>query len=98
VASSSNKSNVTSSLSTITKAPTLQSILWHHQLGHLHSNAIKQIQNFQMVMGINGVITSLPICERCMLEKHQVSSFPFKSNSWSKKLLELIHTDLCGLM
>jgi hypothetical protein len=87
VASSPNKSNVTSSLSTITKAPKLQSILWHHQLGHLHLNAIKQIQNYQMVMEISGAITSLPICEGCILEKHQASNFPSKSNSWSKKLL-----------
>ncbi len=98
VASSSNKSNVTSNFSTITKAPTLQSILWHHELGHLHLNAIKHIQNYQMVMGIRGVLTSLPICEGCILEKHQVSNFPSKSNSWSKKVLELVHINLCGPM
>jgi hypothetical protein len=98
VASSSKKSNVTSSLSTITKTPTLQIILWHHQLGHIHLNAIKHIRNYQMVMGISGVITSLPICEGCIFEKHKVSNFPFKSSSWSKNLLEFVHINLCGPM
>jgi hypothetical protein len=76
----------------------LQNILWRHQLGHLHLNAIKQIQNYQMLMGINGAITSLPIYEGCILEKHQALNFPSKSNSWLKNLMELVHINLFGPM
>jgi hypothetical protein len=49
------------------------------------------MQNFEIVIGIDGAILNIPICEGCTLGKHQVSSFPFKSNSQSIKLLELIH-------
>jgi hypothetical protein len=96
VACSTNTANVTSSLFATTKAPTLQSILWHHRLGHLHLHAIKQMQNSQLVTSIGGAITSLPICEGCILGKHHVSNFPSKSNSHSTKLLELVHMDLYG--
>ncbi len=58
----------------------------------------KQMKNSQMVIGISGAITSLPICEWCILCKHHVSSCPFESNSCSTKLLELVHMDLCGPM
>jgi hypothetical protein len=61
-------------------------------------NAIKQMQNFEIVMGIGGAILSIPICEGCILGKHHVSSFPFKSNSQSIKLLELIHTNFSNSM
>jgi hypothetical protein len=98
VACSTNTSNVTFGLSAITKTPTLQSILWHHHLGHLHLHAIKQMQNFQLVKRIGGATTSLPICEGCIFGKHHVSNFPFKSNSCSTKLLELVHMILCDPM
>jgi hypothetical protein len=98
VACSTNTSNVTSNLFATTIAPTLQNILWHHCLGHLHLHAIKQMQNYQLVIGIGGEITSLPICEGCILGKHHVSNFPSKSNSCSIELLELVHIDLCGPM
>jgi len=67
-------------------------------LRHLDTNVIKQIQNFEIVMGIGGAISSIPTCERCTLGKHQVSSFPFKSDSQSIELLELIHTNFSNPM
>jgi hypothetical protein len=54
------------------------------------------MQNSQLVTRIGGAITSLPICEGCILGKHHISNFPSKSNSRSTKLLELVHMDLCG--
>jgi hypothetical protein len=51
-----------------------------------------------MLMGINGAITSLPIYEGCILEKHQALNFPSKSNSWLKNLMELVHINLFGPM
>jgi len=80
----------------ITKAPTLQSILCHHCLWHLHLHAIKQMQNSQLVTRIGGAITSHPICKGCILGKHHVSNFPSTTNPCSTKLLELVHMDLCG--
>jgi hypothetical protein len=56
------------------------------------------MQNFQLVTRTSGAITSLPICEGCILGKHHVSNFPSKSNSCSIKLLELVHIDFCGPM
>jgi hypothetical protein len=50
------------------------------------------------VIGIGGAITSLLICEGCILGKHHVSNFPSKSNSHSIELLKLVHMDLCGPM
>jgi hypothetical protein len=98
VAYSTNTSNVTFALFATTKVPTLQSILRHNCLEHLHLHAIKQMKNSQMVIGIGGAITSFSICEWCILGKHHVSSFPSKSNSHLTELLELVHMDLCGPM
>jgi hypothetical protein len=57
-------------------------------------NAIKQMQNFEIIMGIGEAIFNIPICEGCIIGKYRVSSFPFTSNS----LLELIHTNFSSPM
>jgi hypothetical protein len=46
VAYLTNTSNVTFAFFATTKAPTLQSISWHHRLGHLHLHAIKTNEKF----------------------------------------------------
>jgi hypothetical protein len=56
------------------------------------------MKNSQIVIGIGGAITSLPICEWGILGKHHVSKFPFEFNSRSTELLELVHVDFCGPM
>ena len=37
-------------------------------------------------------------CEECVLNKHVRTSFQKKVEYWAKQPLELIHTDICGLI
>jgi hypothetical protein len=70
--------------------------LWHRRLAHLHYRALS---------ALGKMVTSLPkihidhdgICRGCALGKNVKGSFP-SSDSISKGILDLIHTDVCGPM
>jgi transposase InsO family protein len=52
-----------------------------------------------MVDGMN--LKEVPlhhICEGCVKGKHQRTSFPKDEATRASQLLEIVHTDLCGLM
>jgi hypothetical protein len=52
-----------------------------------------------MVDGMNLKEMSLHhICERCIKGKHQITSFPKDGAMRASQLLEIVHTDVCGLM
>ncbi len=71
--------------------------LWHQRLGHLNMASLKKLEN--MVNGMN--LKEVPlhhVCEACMEGKHQRTSFPKDEASRASKLLELVHSDVCGPM
>jgi hypothetical protein len=52
-----------------------------------------------MVNGMN--LKEVPlyhVCETCIESKHQRTSFPKDEAIRASKLLELVHSDVCGLM
>eukprot|EP01018_Ginkgo_biloba_P026699 Gb_06519 [translate_table: standard] len=51
----------------------------------------------EMVVGIPFIQGSKEICEGCIYGKQHRDSFPI-SKSKAREPLELVHTDLCGLM
>ena len=74
----------------------VDSKLWHKRLGHINSQTLLQIS--KMALGVNleseGGVSS-EICEVCVQGKQ--TKLPFKgSRAPTTRLLERIHSDLCG--
>ncbi|KAJ4820349.1 polyprotein [Rhynchospora pubera] len=74
-----------------------QSWLWHHRYGHLNINGLKLLNQKHMVIGLPE-IDEVGLCEGCILGKQSKLSFPKDRSMRAKKILELVHTDLCGPM
>ena len=76
--------------------------VWHHRFGHLNMKDVdKLIKSQMMVVGMNVTGEQSNVhdkCEGCVLEKMTRTSFPKKSMNRATKLLEIVHTDLCGPM
>ena len=72
--------------------------LWHFRLGHLNKNDMRKLMNGQMANGIDrmNVDINSAICESCVFGKHTRQSFPRNNNTRSSRILELIHSDVCG--
>jgi transposase InsO family protein len=70
--------------------------LWHLRFGHLNFGGLKQLSNKRMVKNIPHIDHSDKLCEGCVLGKHPRNSFPKESSYRAKKVLELVHTDICG--
>lgn len=70
--------------------------VWHSRLGHVNFRAMNLMSVTKMVYGMP--ITKQPkeTCTGCLMSKQTRNSFPSQSNYCAKKVLELIHADLCG--
>ena len=72
-----------------------ETYLWHLRLGHINPNRIHGLVK-------SGILNSLafepiPMCESCLEGK--MTKRPFKAKGYrATKLLELVHTDVCGPM
>jgi len=72
-------------------------MFWNERLGHLNMASLKELD--AMVDGIN--LKEVPlhhICEGCVKGKHQRTLFPKDGPKRASQLLEIVHTDVCGLM
>ena len=70
--------------------------LWHKRLSHLHYRALPTLG--KMVTGLPKIhVEHDGICRGCALGKNAKRSFP-SSDSRSKGILDLVHTDLRGTM
>lgn len=72
--------------------------VWHFRLGHINAFDLKKMINKNMVNGIENinVNTDKEVCESCVLGKDARKPFSKKNNIRSNRILELIHTDVCG--
>ncbi|GJZ63818.1 retrovirus-related pol polyprotein from transposon TNT 1-94 [Tanacetum coccineum] len=81
------------------KATSSQAWLWHRRLSHLNFDTINLLSK-------NNIITGLPklkfikhhLCSSCELGKAKRKSFHTKTTLSSKRRLQLLRMDLCGLM
>lgn len=71
---------------------------WHERLGHVNERDLKIALRRTLQKGDWNENEKLSFCKACILGKQTRIPFPKSSNSRSTKLLELIHTDLCGPM
>lgn len=72
--------------------------LWHHRLAHLNVADMKRMFEREMVRGIEKlkIDNASEICESCIFGKQSRLPFPRKNEPRSNRILELIHTDVCG--
>ena len=70
---------------------------WRHCLGHLHYQAMKNIQIFHLVEGLKDNFHTLELCTGSILGKMKQAHFP-RSNTDSKQPLQPINSDLCAPM
>jgi hypothetical protein len=70
--------------------------LWHRRYAHINYQALSFLK--RMVEGIPELqSTHEGICKGCALGKNIKKPFP-SNNNRSKEILDLIHSDVCGLM
>ena len=66
------------------------SYLWHYRLGHIGVKRMKKLH-------ADGLLESLDACEPCLMGKMTKTLFSGTMDQ-ATDLLEIIHTDVCGLM
>lgn len=70
--------------------------LWHKRFGHLGEQNLKLLSRNELVCDFNyDVSKSIEFCEPCAFGKNHRSKFP-ESRTRSTRVLELIHSDICG--
>ena len=92
------RNDLTNSLNAYKTKNLEQSWLWHLRYGHLHFGDLNLLQKKQMVKGFPSIEKPLGSCESCILRKHHREKFIYGVSYRAKAPLELVHTDLCGLM
>ena len=85
------------------KFPCLSSIipnnnwLWHMRFGHFHFSDLNYLSRKEYVSGLPVVNILNGVCETCQIEKKHRDSFSTGMSCGAKKLLEIIHSDLCSV-
>lgn len=70
---------------------------WHNRYGHLNFSSLQKLSSKKLVCGLDVLNVPQNInCKVCMESKICAQAFPQVSQTRSKELLELIHTDVCG--
>eukprot|EP00794_Sanderia_malayensis_P008304 gene8304-biopygen6716 len=72
--------------------------LWHQRYGHLGYDNLKQLNRKKMVNGLNFDIKEATdrSFEGCAMGRQHRQPFPKNAKSSTSKILELIHSDVCG--
>ena len=71
--------------------------LWHQRLGHLNKNYMDQLSKGNLATGIKYKVgDGTAECEPCILGKMHKASFPKQSTTKTSRVLELVHSDVCG--
>ncbi|TXG55930.1 hypothetical protein EZV62_017243 [Acer yangbiense] len=75
------------------------SALWHKRYGHFNMDALKYLQDHDMVRDMQAIShTSDDLCDACQLGKMHRKPFSSENVTRAKNKLELVHSDLCGPM
>lgn len=75
------------------------SVLWHCRLGHVNSQKLKEISKGSLYSPSPKIDASSDFFyESCIFGKHHVLPYVPTSSTKATKLLQLVHTDLCGPM
>ncbi|GKD11538.1 retrovirus-related pol polyprotein from transposon TNT 1-94 [Tanacetum coccineum] len=81
------------------KVTSSQAWLWHCHLSHLNFDTINLLSKNNIVNGLPKLkFVKDHMCSSCELGKAKRNSFHTKTTPSSKRQLQLLHMDLCGLM
>lgn len=73
-----------------------QGEIWHRRMVHIHHGELKFL--CEIVIGVPEVSTKHDdVCKGCVVEKFLKADFP-RSDTRSKAVLDLVHSDICGPM
>lgn len=70
--------------------------LWHKRLGHVNFQAMSLMSRSEMVCGVPRFTQPKDVYSGCLMAKHTRKPFLSQTNFNAKKVLELVHGDLCG--
>lgn len=73
-----------------------QATLWHKRLGHFHTRGMQRMLNSGAVKGMSKIQFSKQTCSGCQLGKQARTKIPKESTYHASKILELVHSDVCG--
>ncbi|KAJ7687587.1 hypothetical protein B0H17DRAFT_855395, partial [Mycena rosella] len=69
----------------------------HRRLGHLNISDLRKLVSSKMVDGLDmGIAGNDFSCEACLAGKTARKSFPKGGRKCATRLLELVHSDICG--
>ena len=68
--------------------------LWHQRMGHMNTSYVEKLSNGNIAKGVSYDEKDVN-CKPCTLGKMKKQPFPI-STSKTSRVLELIHSDLCG--
>jgi len=72
--------------------------LWHFCYGYLSFSRLKTLQQKNMVTDLPQITAPSKIFEKSVVRKQHRTQFP-QGKSWrAKSVLELVHSDICGLI
>jgi hypothetical protein len=72
---------------------------WHERLGHLNEASLQKMTKDDVALGVKFQKSEkLGICEVCIKGKQTQTPFPNSEQPRTTKLLEIVHTDVCGPM
>ena len=71
---------------------------WHKRYGHIDINDLNKLINKNMLRGLELKIPNSIECFTCSENKISAAAYKNYSSVQTKDVLELIHTDLCGLI
>ncbi|GKD17447.1 retrovirus-related pol polyprotein from transposon TNT 1-94 [Tanacetum coccineum] len=81
------------------KASSTQAWLWHRRLSHLNFDYINLLSKKDVVIGLPNLKYVMDqLCSSCEVSKAKRNPFKTKTIPSSKRRLNLLHMDLCGLM
>ena len=74
--------------------------LWHERLAHVFADGITHMAKHNVVKGLENLKHKKDVdkCAACVYGKGHRLPFPKQSETRSKGLLDLVHTDVCGLL
>ena len=70
--------------------------LWHKRLGHFHTRGLQRMINSAAVKGLPPLQFTKHTCGSCQLGKQARSKMPKETTHHASKILEVIHSDVCG--
>ena len=72
--------------------------LWHSRYGHLGKENLKKLIKDDLVIGLKNYNpkADYDLCKPCIDGKHHRFKFPKDGGKRASKVLELVHTDVCG--